>query len=224
MMFGRPIQKDNLADYIPAKAGVLGCGFQCGPANFNHKFLGGADLDMAYKVVGTYRKEWAPKVPPLWYGLEWAALNAARHGWGEAYGVEYRNEGDWMTARLPSGWQTLWYPQPRLFHDDAFDKDAWRYDAYKGGRLSQVKAYGGLLTENAVQGLARGLLVASMMRLERGGFPIVLTVHDEVVAEVPEDKADLTRFKALMAEPTVWSDRMGIPIAVEEWQGCRYRK
>lgn len=208
----------------PGKGGVLGCGFQCGPANFDQKFLGGKDFDLAFKTVGTYRKVWAPKVPPLWYGLERAALQAARSGEGEAYGVRYRHEGDWMVASLPSGWQRLWYPFPRLFRDEQFDKDAWRYSAYKGGKLSQVKAYGGLLTENAVQGLARGLLAASMMRLDRNGMPIVLTVHDEVVCEVDEDRADLSRFKALMAEPTEWSDRIGIPIAVEEWQGARYRK
>lgn len=225
LMFGRPIEKDNLADYIPAKAGVLGCGFQCGPNNFNLKFLGGKDLPMAEEVVRTYRKDWAPRVPGLWYGLERVAMQAVRDEVPqEAFGVAYRCEGDWLTATLPSGWQRIWYHRPELFRDEKFDKDAWHYNAYKGGKLTQVKAYGGLLTENVVQGLARGLLCASMMRLERAGFPIVLTVHDEVVCEVPENGADLDRFEQIMAEPTAWSERIGIPIAVEAWQGRRYKK
>lgn len=212
-------------EYTAGKGGVLGCGFQCGPANFNIKFLGGADLELAETVVRTYRKDWAPKVPPLWYALERAAVRAVRDGVPvEAYGVTYKREDDWLTASLPSGWQKIWYPLPRLFRDEQFDKDAWRYTAFKGGKMSQVKAYGGLLTENTVQGLARGLLAASMMRLERANYPIVLTVHDEAVCEVDEDKADLHEFEQLMAEPTPWADRIGIPIAVEAWIGERYRK
>lgn len=63
-----------------------------------------------------------------------------------------------------------------------------------------------------------------MMRLERANYPIVLTVHDEAVCEVDEDKADLHQFEQLMSEPTPWADRIGIPIAVEAWVGDRYRK
>jgi len=206
------------------KNSVLGCGFQMGSEKFRARYCPEQPIEFAENVVRTYRKEWAPEVPKLWYALERAALRAAEHGRGGAYGVEYRHEGEWLTATLPSGWQKLWYPRPVLFRDEKFDKNAWRYNAYKGGKLSQVKAYGGLLTENAVQGLARGLLAASMMRLERAGYPIVLTVHDEVVCEVDEDTADLARFEELMAEPTQWSERLGVPVAVESWQGMRYRK
>jgi DNA polymerase len=74
--------------------------------------------------------------------------------------------------------------------------------------------YGGLLTENVVQALARGLMVAAMMRLEAAGFEIVLTVHDEIVCEVDET-ADLAKFRAVMEQPTAWSEAMGVPIAVE---------
>ncbi|MGH6796585.1 MAG: hypothetical protein ACREDH_15630 [Methylocella sp.] len=224
MMFGHPIDKANLEEYIPSKSGVLGCGFQCGPPNFALKFLDG-DVLLAEKVVHAYRKQWAPKVPHLWYALEAAALRAVETGVSaEAYGVVYKPEGAWLSATLPSGWQKLWYPEPTWHAEGKFGKPHWMSRTYKGGRMTHRSMYGGLLTENAVQGLARGLLVASMMRLEREGFPIVLTVHDEIMCEVPEDRAGLPRFKALMAEPTAWSERLRVPVAVEEWQGSRYKK
>lgn len=218
------LTKADIAERTIGKNTVLGCGFGMGPSKFHDRYCPKQPVQFAEEVVRSYRKQWAPMVPRLWYSLEDAALRGVTNGFGNAYGVMYRRDGDWLTAELPSGWQRIWYPSPRLFHDAAFDKDAWCYSAYKGGRLSQAKAYGGLLTENTVQGLARGLLVASMMRLERNGYPLVLTVHDEAVAEVDEAFADQHEFEQLMAEPTPWARALGIPIAVEGWCGDRYKK
>ena len=222
------LTKADLEMRQTGKNAVLGCGFQCGPANFNVKFMGGKDFDTAERAVQTYRREWAPEVPKLWYALESAALRGVTTGRGEAYGVMYTQERGWLVATLPTRWQHIWYPRPVYHtHDERFGEHyhpMWTYDAYKGGKLSHINAYGGLLTENVVQGLARGLLVAAMMRLERAGYPIVLTVHDECVVEMPEDRADVKAFEQLMAEPTEWAERIGIPIAVEAWAGDRYRK
>ncbi len=227
-IFGKPAGSYTKADLIErqaGKGGVLGCGFQCGAINFNVKFLGGADLDMAYKTVGTYREVWAPEVPKLWKCLDRAAMRAAKGAPGnDAYGVAYKLEDGWLTARLPSGWQKIWYYAPRLDRDDKFDRECWVYSAFKGGKHTKIKAYGGLLTENAVQGLARGLLCASIDRLERADMPVVLTIHDECVCEVDEGRADLKLFEQTMAAPTRWARDMGIPIAVEAWSGDRYRK
>lgn len=223
VIFNEPIEKgDPRRQY--GKNGVLGCGFQCGAINFNAKFLGGKDIDLAYKTVGAYRNDWAPRVPDMWYALDKAALKAAQGRPSEAYGVQYKLEDGWLTARLPSGWQKLWYHRPVLGRDERFDRDCWLYSTYKGGRHEKNKAYGGLLTENCVQGLARGLLCASIDRLERANMPVVLTVHDEAVCEVDEGKADLAAFEQVMSEPTRWAQEMRIPIAVEAWSGDRYKK
>ncbi len=220
----RDLTEADMVERQTGKNTVLGCGFQMGAAKFHERYCPDQPFEFAEKVIAAYRKIWAPEVPKLWYALDSAGTQAVRGGRSEVYGIRYQREGDWLTATLPSGWQKLWYPAPRLFHDEKFGKEAWQYTAYKGGKTSQVKAYGGLLTENVVQGLARGLLVASMMRVEKAGMPIVLTVHDEIVCEVDEDTADLDYFETLMAEPTVWSERIGVPVAVKAWQGQRYKK
>ncbi len=223
-IYGHAVTKKDVEKRQAGKGGVLGCGFQCGPGTFNIKFLGGKDLALAERVVPAYRNDWAPKVPPVWYGLEAAALGAFERRSTEAYGVEFRREDEWLTARLPSGWQKIWYHRPIQYRDEAFNKAAWKYTAYKGGKVVNTKAYGGLLTENAVQGLARGLLVAAMMRLEKAGLPVVLTVHDEIVCEVDIDRADFATFKTLMEEPTEWAREMRVPITVEGDAMERYRK
>lgn len=228
VIYGGVYTKENITERQAGKATVLGAGFQMGPARFKAaaKAKYGIDLseEDAAKAINNYRREWAPLVPKLWYGLDAAALKAANGSPTEAYGVQYRLEDGWLTARLPSGWQKLWYYDPELGRDERFDRACWLYSAYKGGKHQKNKAYGGLLTENCVQGLARGLLCAAIDRLERASLPVVLTVHDEIVCEVDEGKADLGLFEKLMAEPTSWSREMRIPIAVESWAGQRYKK
>jgi len=73
-----------------------------------------------------------------------------------------------------------------------------------------------------VQALARELLVAAMFRFEERGFPVVLTVHDEIVIEHPEITKELV--KEIMSERPQWAIDVGLPVAVESWIGNRYRK
>ena len=72
-------------------------------------------------------------------------------------------------------------------------------------------AYGGLWTENVVCGIARDLLADAMLRIEAAGYPIVLHVHDEIVAEVPEASAALKNSPNLMTRKPAWA--LELPIA-----------
>jgi DNA polymerase len=74
--------------------------------------------------------------------------------------------------------------------------------------------------ENSVQAIARDLLVNGMFELEAAGYPLVLTVHDEVVMEV--DSGDLDEAAALMCRLPEWAK--GLPVKAEGWVGVRYRK
>jgi DNA polymerase len=152
-------------------------------------------------------------------------------GVGDAYGVEYRREDVWMSARLPSG-RKLWYPFPQVEKrhmpwSTAEQPDirmGWRYQANKSGQWRTIHAFGGLLTENVVQALARDLLVDAMFRLEAEGLPLVLTVHDEAVCEVPLDRADVRLMEEVMGDMPGWARELRIPVKAECWTGERYKK
>jgi hypothetical protein len=211
------------AEYAIGKNTVLGCGFQMGAKKFHDRYCPRQPMEFAERVIQTYREEWAPKVRDLWYALQRESLRCVKTGQPtKVYGVVFKIEGDFLTATLPNNWQKLWYYRPMLA-TGRFGEECWQY---LSGRSNGgwVQMYGGIECENIVQALARGLLCAAIDRLEKAGFPVVLTVHDEIICEVDEWTADRARFEELMAAPTVWSDALGIPIAVESWEGYRYKK
>lgn len=231
-IYHRPIDRKNPAMAAEGQVGknsVLGLGFQMGWKKFQFKYAPKESDDFCQEVVRVYRKEWAPKVPDLWWALERAAVQAV---WTkrpqEAYGVEYRLEDGWLTARLPSG-RKLWYynPQPvrRAMPWDEDDiRQGFTYQALKMGVWRTIDAYGGLLTENVVQALARDLMVCAMFKCEKNGLPVILTVHDEILTEPLRADADHEALRQIMVDRPAWASAIQIPMAAECWQGDRYRK
>jgi hypothetical protein len=92
------------------------------------------------------------------------------------------------------------------------------------GQWRRVYAYGGGLTGETIQAIARDILVGSMFRCERENMPIVLTVHDENVTETRYGSAEKDKLRQIMVDVEPWVKALGIPIAVECWKGERYRK
>ena len=61
-----------------------------------------------------------------------------------------------------------------------------------------------------------------MLRIEAAGYPIVLHVHDEVVAEVPIGFGSTDEFTQLMTRKPAWA--LDLPIAASGWSRPRYGK
>jgi DNA polymerase len=134
-----------------------------------------------------------------------------------------------LWCRLPSG-GVLAYARPTIERNDR-GEDAVHFwtvpnptRPFKAGsrKWAQVSGYGGLWCENIDQAISRDLLAAAMLRLEAAGFPLVLTVHDELVAEVQRGTRALRDMEAIAAEVPPWAK--GLPIAAAGTSGARYSK
>jgi DNA polymerase len=176
--------------------------------------------------VKQFNHDWRaahPNIKKLWYRLDRAAWTAVQQrGRVVRCGiVTFKCDGIFLSLTLPSG-RKLAYPQPRIIGDEHEQRVVFADNA--AGRFTDCRhgqgAYGGLWTENVVSGIARDLLADAMLRIEAASYPIVLHVHDEVVAEVPEGFGSIDEFTHLMTRKPAWA--LDLPIAAKAWTGKRY--
>ena len=179
--------------------------------------------------VETFKKEWRaahPNIKQFWYNIDRAAWTAV-HERGRVIhcgSVAFKCAGAFLRLRLPSG-RILSYPQPRIRIEDERNQYVLFADN-TAGQFCDCRhgqgAYGGTWTENVVSGIARDLLADAMLRIEAAGYPIVLHVHDEIVAEVLEDFGSTEEFTHLLTRKPSWA--LELPIAASAWTGARYCK
>ena len=97
----------------------------------------------------------------------------------------------------------------------------WGVDT-KTKRWMRDTTYGGKLVENIVQATARDLMALAMLRLEDSGYPLLLSVHDEVISEAPKDFGSLEDFERITAIVPDWA--ASCPVAAEGYRAKRYKK
>lgn len=201
-----------------AKIAVLGLGYGQGSARFEAT-CAAAGLDLAAlgvtaeRVVGAWRAI-RNRVVAFWKALEEAWAAAATEGVSKKVGpVSFENAGGAVVATLPSG-RRVWYREPRQ------DKDGqWTFELARRGRQ---KVFGAKTAEHATSGIARDLLGCALASLEKGGLDVVLHVHDEVVVEVPEERAQeaIEAVRSCMQEGPAWAP--GLPIKAEATAARRW--
>lgn len=211
-IFFKPYDQITKDERGIGKIAELALGYGMGAKKFgegNAKALAAQGLT-AEEIVSKWRAKRAPVVK-LWYELE--------RQWDIGAGYFTDHEDGTRRMTLPSGRELVYR-----------DADVHGRRTYFGrtitGRVGVCKVYGGLLTENLVQAASRCLLAAALVEAERAGLRPVLTVHDEIVCEVPEARADyaLHTLELIMSEAGAPAWAAGCPIGCEGYVAERYRK
>ena len=237
--FRIPVEEVTKDQRFIGKVQELALGYQGGVGAFQTMARGYGVVvsDTLADEIKTAWREAHPNIVKYWYSLEDAAVSAVRHP-GSRFGtwtgdqrVEFLVKGSFLFCKLPSG-RVLTYPYPKLkpiMTPWGEDKEQVHYMSVDGKtkKWQETHTYGGKLAENVTQAVSRDILADAMLRVEAHGYPIVMHVHDEIVAEVIHDPEhrhtyDLKPFETLVAQVPAWA--FGLPIAVEGWKGKRYRK
>ena len=219
-MYGVDYNKVSKDQRFLGKVATLALGYQGGVMAFSKMAEAyGAQVDeaTATKVRDDWRRANKPIVT-LWAEVERAALRAVQYGERESTRCgDFKVVDQDLLFKLPSG-RLLSFPRARLT-DGRVIYQGHNNHTHQWG---DIQAYGGSLVQSITQAIARDLLAEAVVRLERAGYPVVLTVHDEIVADVPAWHGTLKDFEALMCELPVWAE--GMPIAAEGYESVRYRK
>ena len=130
-------------------------------------------------------------------------------------------DGTTLTMTLPSG-RAIHYPGARLVPNAKFedgDPDLEFFDNAKR-QWKRVRGWFGTFVENLVQGTARDLLAAALLRAEARGWSTVFHCHDEIVIEAPENTLPDAEVLAMLMEPPVWA--IGLPLNGKVHRGPTY--
>lgn len=194
------------------KVATLALGYQGGTAALIA--MGALNMGLAEEELPDIVQRWRsanPRIRDLWYAVEQAALTTMQTAQPQGiYGLIFRYEGDlvygqsFLTVQLPSG-RKLFYPKPFL-QENQFGKMAIHY--YTVGQQTRkwevASTYGGKMTENIVQAIARDCLAETLKRIDRMGLQVVFHVHDEVIIDAPV-AITVDEICDLMAEPIPWA-------------------
>jgi DNA polymerase len=200
------------------KMAILGCGYGMGGKRFAEQCatMGiKVDENEAKRIVSVYREK-NNMIAQYWRDVENDFVEMVKEA-GRVRSVE---------LPLPSG-RSLTYHNPRIIQRETpwgAMRDTAQVDTLNSVTrqwTSQI-IWGGLLTENVVQATARDMMAVAMMALEVKGYPVILSVHDEIICEVPEGYGSLDEMIEIMTRVPAWAD--GCPINAEGKEGKRYRK
>jgi DNA polymerase len=198
------------------KVVTLACSYQMGPDRFRATAAGPPyNLSLTALEAETAVRSWReanPKIVDFWWTSDRTVkdLLAAFTGFTISAPINdkvsvtvsrARNGQALLTMLLPSG-RRLYYRRARLVPNPAGGRDEIVYSGVDPitKRWGDVRTYGGKIVENATQSAARDCIIEAALRIDDLGLgDLVLSVHDELVFEVPIDEAE-ARSKAIGVE------------------------
>lgn len=232
-MFGVPMElivkgRPEYSLRQKGKVATLALGYQGGPGAL--VAMGALAMGLPEEELPEIVERWRAansNIVKLWYRVEREALAAMHDGAVHkiARGVTVCRETslvnglDHLAVRLPSG-RSLYYVDPYL-KTNRFGKDALHYMDLNqtSHKWTENNTYGGKMTENIVQAIARDCLAETLLRLDARypDSPVVMHIHDEVVMDAQMD-VTVDEICDLMAEPIDWAPGLVLKAAGFESQ------
>jgi DNA polymerase len=226
-MFGVPVSSITKGSELRQKGKIaeLACGYQGGVGAL--KSMGADKMGLSEEEMAQVITKWRatnPAIVRLWTSLERSARTAI---WEQTStwvnrNVRLRGMRNSLYITLPSG-RDLVYLNVRT-GENRFGGTSILYDGLNQTtrKWETLETYGGKLTENIVQAIARDCLAEAMLRLDAAGYKIVMHVHDEVVIEHDADTDCTAAVCDIMGAPLPWAPEL--VLRAEGYRTEYYRK
>lgn len=223
-MLNKPIEEITSEERSTGKVAELALGYQGSKGALLS--MGAEEMGMSsaeiQKTVLLWRNS-NKNIVNFWYRLNDAALQAMTSKKVVNFGpLRLLRKPTHLAIELPSG-RRLRYWRPSIKTND-FGRPALHYFNQTYGGFIQESTYGGKLTENVTQAIARDLLAEALLAAEAKGFDLILHVHDEIVAEVEESKGAqaLEELIEIMSKTPKWAK--GLPLKAAGFTNPFYLK
>ena len=181
-------------------------------------------------IVRQWRAE-SPAIVRMWKDCERAAISVItgaqdrrvlRSLQGTSFYMRTVAEAPVLFIGLPSG-RPIAYWDPKVIETDMGPRITYMTQHQTTRKWERCETYGGKLTENIVQSVARDCLAEKMKLLESMGYPVVFHVHDEMILDVPRtDTRAAEIVDRVMSEPIDWAP--GLPLKGGTYECDFYRK
>ena len=231
-IFRVPVEAITDDQRFRGKVTVLAGGYQVGAKKFKEQMeiMYGVDLSEVEceKLIHGYR-DTNDKIVSFWKEANSSLICAVQTGdripIESPVRLEAYMDGDHLRIRLPSG-RRLTY----AFAEVSEEENQWGYTnlgvsylGNKNGRAMRQRLYGGLITNNITQAIARDIIANAIQELHAANLNPILSVHDEIVCEIPysvHSPGECVR--DIMIRRPIWA--LGLPLEAEYWVGHRFRK
>ena len=187
-IYGKSVGNVTKDERFVGKTTILGAGYGMGPVRFRDQlktFGVTISEDESRHIIRTYRETY-PKIPEFWRTAG-VALEAVMNNQSFAFG---RNGVLLVDGRdgikLPNG---LYIKYPNLRYKETDGKTEMVYNTKRGRAIIDTRIYGGKVTENVCQALAR-IVIGYQMLFVAKKYKVVMTVHDAIACVAPKDEAD----------------------------------
>lgn len=231
-MFGVPIEKikkgnPEYALRQKGKVAELALGYQGSSGALIQ--MGALDMGLTEEELPEIVERWRSankRIVDLWYTIQTCAIKAVSTGTPQAMqkGIVFNVENGNLAVTLPSK-RKLFYIKPEL-STNQFGSAAITYEGQNQTtkKWERIPTYGGKLTENIIQAIARDCLAVAIKNLVAEGYVPVFHIHDEVICEVPKNDKHYTLERAveIMCRPISWAE--GLPLNADGFTNKYYKK
>ena len=224
-MFHVPVEEVTKGSPLRQKGKIAELGLGYGGAAGALISMGALDMGLSEEELPSLVAVWRranPHITQFWWDVDKAAVEAVvKRTRTRAGRIAFEYRSGILFVMLPSG-RRLAYVKPRM-GVNRFGREGLTYEGIlENKKWGRIETYGPKLVENIVQGTARDLLAEAMLRVEKGGYPIVMHCHDEIIAEVPEGTGSVEGMCELMAVCPAWAE--GLPLRADGYECGFYQK
>lgn len=221
-MFGVPVEKHGINGHLRQKGKIAELALGYGGSVGALKSMGALEMGLTEEELQPLVNAWRnanPMITSLWWDIDRAVKTTVReHISTEVAGLKFTYESGFLFMSLPSG-RRLAYVKPRM-GINKFGSESVTYEGVGSTKKwERLESYGPKFCENAIQAIARDILMYSMQTL--CNCSIVAHVHDELIIEA-DRRMSLSAVCEQMGRTPPWAQ--GLLLRADGYECDFYKK